>query len=144
MFFAKIGFHRAMPLYFLGFVTNGAFSRVVPLSDFYKSWISGICAIRLFHRQVRQEIKMWQSLMAYDPNKANLLNTGWQHQDLRIHFYRWHHFHIGMFWYSIMILGLLLPLTSFSFFAALIQHHSLGRKQAPIFCLPARAEPICK
>ena len=51
MIFAKIGFHRAMPLYFLGFVTNGAFSRVVPLSDFYKSWISGICAIRLFHRQ---------------------------------------------------------------------------------------------
>ena len=51
MFFAKIGFHRAMPLYFLGFVTNGAFSRVVPLSDFYKSSISVICAIRLFHRQ---------------------------------------------------------------------------------------------
>ena len=39
-----------MSLYFLGFVTNGAFSRCVPLSDFYKSWISGICAIRLFHR----------------------------------------------------------------------------------------------
>ena len=51
MIFAKIGFHRAMPLYFLKFVTNGAFSRFVPLSDFYKSWISGICAIRLFHRQ---------------------------------------------------------------------------------------------
>ena len=51
MVFAKIGFHRAMPLYFLKFVTNGAFSRFVPLSDFYKSWISGICAIRLFHRQ---------------------------------------------------------------------------------------------
>ena len=51
MFFAKIGFHRAMPLYFLGFVTNGAFSRFVPLSDFYKSWISRSCAIRLFHRQ---------------------------------------------------------------------------------------------
>ena len=51
MIFAKIGFDRAMPLYFLGFVTNGAFSRFVPLSDFYKSWISGICAIRLFHRQ---------------------------------------------------------------------------------------------
>ena len=40
-----------MPLFFLGFVTNGAFSRFVPLSDFYKSWISGICAIRTFHRQ---------------------------------------------------------------------------------------------
>ena len=51
MIFAKIGFHRAMPLYFLGFVTNGVFSRFVPLSDFYKSWFSGICAIRLFHEQ---------------------------------------------------------------------------------------------
>ena len=51
MIFAKIGFHRAMPLYFLGFVTNGAFSRFVPLSDFYKSWISGGCAIRYFHSQ---------------------------------------------------------------------------------------------
>ena len=51
MIFAKIGFHRAMPLYFLEFVTNGAFSRFMPLSDFYKSWISWICAIRLFHRQ---------------------------------------------------------------------------------------------
>ena len=51
MIFAKIGFHRAMPLYFLEFVTNEAVSRFVPLSDFYKSWIYGICAIRLFHRQ---------------------------------------------------------------------------------------------
>ena len=50
MIFAKEGFQRAMPLYFLEFVTNRAFSRCVPLSDFYKSWISGICAIRLFHR----------------------------------------------------------------------------------------------
>ena len=39
-----------MPLYFLEFVTNGAVSRCVPLSDFYKPWISGRCAIRLFHR----------------------------------------------------------------------------------------------
>lgn len=39
-----------MPLYFLGFVTNGAVSRFVPLSDFYKSLISVICDIRLFHR----------------------------------------------------------------------------------------------
>ena len=39
-----------MPLYFLEFVTNGAFIRCVPLSDFYKSSISVICAIRLFHR----------------------------------------------------------------------------------------------
>ena len=51
MIFAKEGFQRAMPLYFLEFVTNRAFSRFMPLSDFYKSWISGICAIRLFHRQ---------------------------------------------------------------------------------------------
>ena len=51
MIFAKIVFHRAKPLYFLEFVTNGAFSRFVPLSDFYKSWILAICAIRLFHRQ---------------------------------------------------------------------------------------------
>ena len=51
MIFAKRGFQRAMPLYFLEFVTNGAFIRCVPLSDFYKSWISEICAIRLFHRQ---------------------------------------------------------------------------------------------
>ena len=39
-----------MPLYFLEVVTNRAFSRYVPLSDFYKSYISGSCAIRLFHR----------------------------------------------------------------------------------------------
>ncbi len=51
MIFAKIGFDRAMPLYFLEFVTNGAFSIFMPLSDFYKSWISWICAIRSFHRQ---------------------------------------------------------------------------------------------
>ena len=50
MIFAKSGFQRAMPLYFLEFVTNGAFSRCVPLSDFYKSSISVICAIRLFRR----------------------------------------------------------------------------------------------
>ena len=51
MIFAKKLFQSVMPLYFLGFVTNGAVSRFVPLSNFYKSWISGICAIRLFHRQ---------------------------------------------------------------------------------------------
>ena len=51
MIFTKIGFHRAMPLYFSEFVINEAFSRFVPLSDFYKSWISRICDIRLFHRQ---------------------------------------------------------------------------------------------
>ena len=50
MVFAKRGFQRAMPLYFLKFVTNRVFSRYVPLSDFYKSSISVICAIRLFHR----------------------------------------------------------------------------------------------
>ena len=50
MIFAKRGFQRVMPLYFLKFVTNGAVSRFVPLSDFYKSSISGSCAIRLFHR----------------------------------------------------------------------------------------------
>lgn len=61
-----------------------------------------------------------------------------QHQDLRIRFYRWHHFHIRLFWYSIMILGSLLPLASFSFFAVLIQQYPLGRKRAPTFRLPAR------
>ena len=50
MIFAKREFQSVMPLYFLGFVTNVACSRYVPLSDFYKSWISGSCAIRLFHR----------------------------------------------------------------------------------------------
>ena len=50
MIFAKIGFQRAMPLYFLQFVTKRAFPRCVPLSDFYKASISVICAIRLFHR----------------------------------------------------------------------------------------------
>ena len=50
MIFAKGGFQRAMPLYFLEFVTSGSFSRCVPLSDFYKPWISGRCAIRLFRR----------------------------------------------------------------------------------------------
>ena len=40
-----------MPLYFLEFVTNGAFSRCVPLSAFYKSYISVSCDIRLFHRR---------------------------------------------------------------------------------------------
>ena len=50
MIFAKREFQSVMPLYFLEFVTNVAFSRYVPLSDFYKSWISGSCAIRLFHR----------------------------------------------------------------------------------------------
>ena len=50
MVFAKKRFQRAMPLYFLEFVTNRAFSRCVPLSDFYKSSISGNCAIILFHR----------------------------------------------------------------------------------------------
>ena len=51
MIFAKKRFQSVMPLYFLGFVTNGAFSRFVPLSDFYKSYISGNCAIRSFHRR---------------------------------------------------------------------------------------------
>ncbi len=37
MVFAKKRFQSMMPLYFLEFVTNGAFSRFVPLSDFYKS-----------------------------------------------------------------------------------------------------------
>ena len=30
--------------------------------------------------QVRQKRKMWQSLMAHTPDKANLWNTGWQSQ----------------------------------------------------------------
>ena len=51
MVFAKKRFQSAMPLYFLGFVTNGAFSRFVPLSDFYKSYILGSYDIRLFHRR---------------------------------------------------------------------------------------------
>ena len=50
MVFAKRGFQRAMPLYFLKFVTNRVFSRYVPLSNFYKSSISVICDIRSFHR----------------------------------------------------------------------------------------------
>ena len=50
MIFAKRVFQIAMPLFFLKFVTNGAFSRCMPLSDFYKSSISVICDIRLFHR----------------------------------------------------------------------------------------------
>ena len=50
MIFAKKRFQSVMPLYFLEFVSNGAFARSVPLSDFYKSWISGSCDIRLFHR----------------------------------------------------------------------------------------------
>ena len=40
-----------MTLDFLKFVTSGRFLEIVTLSDFYKSWISGNCAIRLFHRQ---------------------------------------------------------------------------------------------
>ena len=40
-----------MPLDFLKFVTNRRFPDFVTLSDFYKSWISGKRAIRLFHRQ---------------------------------------------------------------------------------------------
>ena len=40
-----------MPLYFSKFVTDRRFLEIVTLSDFYKSWISGNCAIRLFHRQ---------------------------------------------------------------------------------------------
>ena len=59
-----------------------------------------------------------------------------QHHDLQIRLYHWHHF--GLFWYSIIISGSLLPLTSFPFFTVLIQHHPLERKQAPIFWLPAR------
>ena len=51
MVFAKKRFQSEMPLYFLGFVTNGAFSRFVPLSDFYKSYILGSYDIRLFHRR---------------------------------------------------------------------------------------------
>ena len=50
MIFAKKRFQSEMPLYFLGFVTNGASLRFVPLSDFYKSSISGGCVIRLFHK----------------------------------------------------------------------------------------------
>ena len=39
-----------------------------------------------------------------------------QHQDLQIRLYHWHHFHFGMFWYSIIISAPLLPLTSFHFY----------------------------
>ena len=38
----------------------------------------------------------------------------------------------------------LLPLASFSFWAVLIQHHPLERKQAPIFVCLHGAGPICK
>ena len=51
MIFAKKRFQSEMPLYFLGFVTNGASLRFAPLSDFYKLSISGGCAIRLFHKR---------------------------------------------------------------------------------------------
>ena len=51
MIFAKRGFSGNMPLYFSKFVTDRRFLEIVTLSDFYKSWISGNCAIRLFHRQ---------------------------------------------------------------------------------------------
>ncbi len=40
-----------MPLDFLEFVTDKGFLEIVTLSNFYKSWISRSCAIRLFHRQ---------------------------------------------------------------------------------------------
>ena len=50
MVFTKKRFQGVMPLVFLEFVTNRVFSSFVPLSDFYKSSISGSCAIRLFHR----------------------------------------------------------------------------------------------
>ena len=40
-----------MTLYFLKFVTDRAIHDFVTLSDFYKSRISGSCAIRFFHRQ---------------------------------------------------------------------------------------------
>ena len=40
-----------MPLDFLEFVTDGRFLDIVTLSEFYKSWISGRCAIRLIHRK---------------------------------------------------------------------------------------------
>ena len=40
-----------MPLYFLKFVTDRVIFDFVTLSDFYKSWISGGCAIRYFHSQ---------------------------------------------------------------------------------------------
>ena len=40
-----------MPLDFLEFVTDKGFLEIVTLSNFYKLWISGGCAIRLFHRQ---------------------------------------------------------------------------------------------
>ena len=40
-----------MPLYFLKFVTDRVIFDFVTLSDFYKSWIFGGCAIRYFHSQ---------------------------------------------------------------------------------------------
>ena len=40
-----------MPLYFLKFVTDRVILDFVTLSNFYKSWISGGCAIRYFHSQ---------------------------------------------------------------------------------------------
>ena len=40
-----------MPLYFLEFVTDRVILDFVTLGDFYKSWISGCCAIRYFHSQ---------------------------------------------------------------------------------------------
>ena len=40
-----------VPLYFLKFVTERVILDFVTLSDFYKSWIFGGCAIRYFHSQ---------------------------------------------------------------------------------------------
>ena len=51
MVFAKRGFAGEVPLYFLKFVTDRVILDFVTLSDFYKSWISGGCAIRYFHSQ---------------------------------------------------------------------------------------------
>ena len=51
MFFAKRGFAGEVPLYFLEIVTDRVILDIVTLSDFYKSWISGCCAIRYFHSQ---------------------------------------------------------------------------------------------
>ena len=54
MVFAKRGFQRAMPLYFLKFVTNGRFLEIMPLGGFRKEGISKGDAIRfsgVCHRQ---------------------------------------------------------------------------------------------
>ena len=106
----------------------------------------------------------WQSLKnaaSFEQNSSlmptTLFNHAWfllasasfsaylmQHQDLLIRFYRWHHFHIELFWYSIMIRGALLPLASFPFFAALIQHHPREQNKRRFFVCLHGAGPICK